>query len=124
MKLQESGEMYLETIYILSQDNPEVHSVDVASEMGFSKPSVSRAVNLLKDNGYLDIDRNGVLRLTESGLDVAERIYERHRVLSEGLMYLGVKKKTAVDDACRIEHVISAESFEKIKKHLTEHREK
>ena len=122
MKLQESGEMYLETIYILSQDNPEVHSVDVASEMGFSKPSVSRAVNLLKDNGYLDIDRNGVLRLTESGLEVAERIYERHRVISEGLMYLGVKKKTAVEDACRIEHVISAESFEKIKKHLAEHK--
>ena len=124
MKLQESGEMYLETIYILSQDEREVHSVDVASEMGFSKPSVSRAVNLLKDNGYLNIDRDGTLTLTETGLEVAERIYERHRILSEVLMSLGVKKKTAVEDACRIEHVISAESFDQIKKHMTEHKDK
>ena len=120
MKLQESGEMYLETIYVLSQDNPEVHSVDVASEMGFSKPSVSRAVNLLKDNGYLNIDKGGALSLTESGLEIAECIYERHRVLSEILIELGVRKKTAIDDACRIEHVISAETFEKIKEHIAE----
>ena len=122
MKLQESGEMYLETIYVLSQDNPEVHSVDVASEMGFSKPSVSRAVNLLKDNGYLNIDKGGALSLTEDGLEVAERIYERHRVLSDMLMQIGVRKKTAVDDACRIEHVISVETFEKIKEHMAKNK--
>ena len=122
MKLQESGEMYLETIYVLSQDSAEVHSVDVAAEMGFSKPSVSRAVNLLKDNGYLNISKNGVLTLTESGLEIAECIYERHRILSDVLMQIGVRKKTAVDDACRIEHVISAETFEKIKEHIAKNR--
>ena len=120
MKLQESGEMYLETIYVLSQDNPEVHSVDVAAEMGFSKPSVSRAVNLLKDHGYLDIDKGGKITLTEEGLAVADSIYERHRVLTDVLMHLGVRKKTADDDACRIEHVISPESFERVKEYFAD----
>ena len=115
MKLQESGEMYLETIYVLSQDNPEVHSVDVASEMGFSKPSVSRAVNLLKDNGYLNIDKGGALSLTESGLEVATKIYDRHNTLSAFLTSIGVEEETAVEDACRIEHVISDDTMAAIK---------
>ena len=118
MKLQESGENYLETILILQQRMQHVRSIDVATELGFSKPSISRAVNLLRANGYLDVDGNGYLWLTESGRAVAERMYERHRLLTRYLMALGVSEETAHQDACRIEHVISAESFEKIKEHV------
>ena len=118
MKLQESGENYLETILILQQRMQHVRSIDVATELGFSKPSISRAVNLLRANGYLDVDGNGYLWLTESGRAVAERMYERHRLLTRCLMALGVSEETARQDACRIEHVISAESFEKIKEHV------
>ncbi len=114
MNLQESGEMYLETIFILSQEMPVVHSVDVSEKMGYSKPSVSRAVGLLKNGGYLEMEKDGALRLTESGLEIAKKIYSRHRTLSHFLMKIGVSEETADSDACRIEHVISDETFAKI----------
>ncbi len=121
MALMESGEMYLETILVLSQQKNAVRSIDVAEHMSFSKPSVSRAVGLLKDGGYLTVDGLGHLTLTESGRAVAERIYERHRILSEILMRLGVDEKTATDDACKMEHYISDTSFSAIKAHLKAH---
>ena len=117
MHLQESGEMYLETIYVLSK-NGVVRSLDVAAYMGFSKPSVSRAVGLLKQGGYLIMDRDGSLTLTEEGLGVAKKIYERHTLLSDFLVRLGVDEKTAAEDACKIEHNISDESFAAIKRHV------
>ena len=117
MHLQESGEMYLETIYVLSK-NGVVRSLDVAEYMGFSKPSVSRAVGLLKQGGYLLMDKEGYLTLTESGLDVAKKIYERHTLLSKFLVRLGVDEKTAAEDACKMEHDISDESFSAIKEHV------
>lgn len=117
MHLQESGEMYLETIYVLSK-NGVVRSLDVAEYMGFSKPSVSRAVGLLKQGGYLLMDKEGYLTLTESGLDVAKKIYERHTLLSKFLVRLGVDEKTATEDACKMEHDISDESFSAIKEHV------
>lgn len=117
MHLQESGEMYLETIYVLSK-NGVVRSLDVAEYMGFSKPSVSRAVGLLKQGGYLLMDKEGYLTLTESGLDVAKKIYERHTLLSKFLVRLGVDEKTASEDACKMEHDISDESFSAIKEHI------
>ncbi len=117
MHLQESGEMYLETIYVLSK-NGVVRSLDVAEYMGFSKPSVSRAVRLLKQGGYLIMDRDGSLTLTEEGLGVAKKIYERHTLLSDFLVRLGVDEKTAAEDACKIEHDISDESFAAIKRHV------
>lgn len=116
MHLQESGEMYLETVYILSK-NGVVRSLDVAEYMGFSKPSVSRAVGLLKQGGYLLMDKDGYLTLTDSGLDVAKKIYERHTLLTEFLIRLGVDKETAAEDACKMEHDISDKSFEAIKRH-------
>lgn len=117
MHLQESGEMYLETIYVLSK-NGVVRSLDVAEYMGFSKPSVSRAVGLLKQGGYLLMDKEGYLTLTESGLDVAKKIYERHTLLSKFLVRLGVDEKTAAEDVCKMEHDISDESFSAIKEHV------
>ena len=117
MHLQESGEMYLETIYVLSK-NGVVRSLDVAEYMGFSKPSVSRAVGLLKQGGYLLMDKEGYLTLTESGLDVAKKIYERHTLLSKFLVRLGVDEKTSAEDACKMEHDISDESFSAIKEHV------
>ncbi|MGN0544860.1 MAG: metal-dependent transcriptional regulator [Acutalibacteraceae bacterium] len=119
MHLQESGEMYLETIYVLSKKGV-VRSLDVAEYMGFSKPSVSRAVGLLKQGGYLLMDKDGYLTLTDEGLSIAQKIYERHTLLSEFLMRLGVDEKTAVEDACKIEHDISDESFQAIKAHVQE----
>ncbi len=114
MILQESGEMYLETILQLSETMPTVRSIDVSDKMGYSKPSVSRAVGILKSNGYLEMDKDGALRLTESGREIAMKIYTRHRILSSFLVKLGVEPETADSDACRIEHVISDETFEKI----------
>jgi len=109
--------MYLETVYVLSK-NGVVRSLDVAEYMGFSKPSVSRAVGLLKQGGYLLMDKDGYLTLTESGLDVAKKIYERHTLLSKFLVRLGVDEKTATEDACKMEHDISDESFSAIKEHV------
>ena len=120
MHLQESGEMYLETIYVLSQERDYVRSLDVAEYMNYSKPSVSRAVGLLKNGGYLTVDSRGHLHLTDSGMEIAGKIYERHNVLSRMFMDLGVDEKTATDDACRIEHYISDTSFNAVKKHLIE----
>lgn len=116
MHLQESGEMYLETILILSKHSQSVRSVDVGEYMGYSKPSVSRAVGLLKNAGYLVVEKDGRLILTESGRTVAENIYEKHTTLTMLLKNLGVDDKTASEDACKIEHVISDTSFEAIKK--------
>ena len=118
MKLLESGEMYLETIYILSKKQNFVRSIDVANYTGYSKPSVSRAVNLLKDNGYITIDSDGHLKLTESGLNVADNIFERHTVLTRLLCSFGVSDETAAADACKMEHVISNETFNKMKEFI------
>jgi Mn-dependent DtxR family transcriptional regulator len=110
--------MYLETILILSQELPAVRSIDVADRMGYSKPSVSRAVGILKNVGMIEVDKSGYITLTDSEKAVAEQIYDRHKTLAKGLMLLGVDEKTAQDDACRIEHYISEDTFEAIKKHL------
>ena len=118
MSLQESGEMYLETIYVLSKTISGVHSVDISEHMGYSKPSVSRAVNLLKTGGYITIDEDNHITLTETGLEIAEKIYNRHIVLSKMLMALGVPEEIAAEDACRMEHTISDESFEAIRRHV------
>ena len=118
MNLLESGEMYLESIYVLSKRKDGVHSVDVGEYLGYSKPSVSRAIGLLREGGYVTVDGEGHLRLTEKGASIAEKIYERHTVLTEFLTALGVTEATAAADACRIEHDISDESFEAIKKHI------
>lgn len=117
MQLQESGEMYLETILILSQRGA-VRSLDVAEYMHFSKPSVSRAVSLLKNGGFIVVDKNGFIELTDAGREVADSMYERHRLLTSFLTMLGVDEETAAEDACKIEHDISEKSFEAIKKHV------
>ena len=121
MRMQESGEMYLETILVLSKEKKYVRSIDVCEEMGYSKPSISRAVGILRNNGYLDMDNRGYLTLTEKGREVAEKIYDRHQVLSSVLKAIGVSEKTAAEDACRIEHIISDETFEIVKKLMSEH---
>lgn len=118
MFLQESGEMYLETIYVLSKKNPTVRSIDVGEYMGYSKPSVSRAVGLLKSGGYITVDSDGYITLTDAGKEVAEKMYERHTMLTEFLVGLGVDRNIAAEDACKIEHDISDESFNAIKKHF------
>ncbi len=120
MQLKESGEMYLETIYVLSQRKGFVRSIDVGEEMGYSKPSVSRAVGILRDGGYITVAHDGGLHLTEAGLEVAQRTYERHTVLSEFFIKLGVDEETATNDACKIEHVISSSTFAALKKFLNE----
>ena len=117
MALQESGEMYLETILVLSESSPRVRSIDVAEHMGFSKPSVSRAIGLLRGGGYVSVDSDGFLHLTESGLDVAQKVYSRHKLITSFLISLGVSEETASSDACKIEHHISDESFEAIRRH-------
>ena len=118
VNLQESGEMYLETIYVLSKENHHVRAIDVSEHMGYSKPSVSRAVGILKKGGYLeDNTEDGALVLTEKGKLAAEKTYERHRVLSAFFEKIGVSKETAAEDACRIEHTISDETFEALKKY-------
>lgn len=118
MSLHESAEMYLETIYSLSKVNSTVRSIDVAEALCYSRPSVSRAVGLLKNDGYLTMDKDGFLSLTEKGTETAEKIYERHTILTAALMALGVDKETAAEDACKIEHDISDRSFDAIKKHM------
>ena len=124
MRLQESGEMYLETIYILTKKNSSVRSIDVGEYMGYSKPSVSRAVGILKKGGYVLMDKEGYLSLTDSGLEVAQRIYERHTMLTDFLIRLGVSKETAAEDACKIEHDISSETFEVLKRHVQQRTDK
>ena len=119
MHLQESGEMYLETILVLSKSGKNVRSIDIVEYMGYSKPSVSRAVGLLKNGEYITVDPDGFITLTDAGREIAEKIYERHMIITKFLMELGVDSKVASDDACRIEHHISDESFSAIKRHIT-----
>ena len=118
MHLQESGEMYLETIYVLGKSGA-VRSLDVAEHMGYSKPSVSRAVKLLKNGGFILVDADGYITLTEAGEEVAEKIFERHTLLTKLLMHIGVDAETATEDACRLEHAISDASFAALKQFFT-----
>lgn len=122
MYLRESSEMYLETIYILSKKLPAVRSLDVAEYMGYSKPSISRAIGLLKKGNYVTVDSNGYLTLTESGKDIACKIYDRHTSLTAFLIALGVDEETASEDACKMEHVISDKSFQALKDHIARHK--
>jgi Mn-dependent DtxR family transcriptional regulator len=121
MSLLESGEMYLETIYILSQKSNAVRGIDIGEHLGYSKPSVSRGLGLLKDAGLVIKDKDGYIKLTEAGEKIAKTIYERHTVLSKLFMDLGVDEATATEDACRIEHYISETTFEAIKAHIKKH---
>ncbi len=121
MAMLESGEMYLETIYILSQKSPFVRAIDVGEYMGFSKPSVSRAVGLLKKDGYVVVDDAGSLKLTEAGKEKAKSIYDRHTVLTKLFVRLGVDEETAATDACRIEHYMSDKTFDAIKAHMAKY---
>ena len=118
MALQESGEMYLETILVLSRKNAQVRSVDISEYMGYSKPSVSRAVGLLKQDGFITVEKDGFIHLTEKGLATAEKILDRHTVLTQMLIRLGVSRETASQDACRIEHVVSDETFQAIRNYI------
>ena len=119
MSIQESGEMYIETIYVLTRTNDRVRSIDVCDRMGYSKPSVSRAIGILKNNGYITVDASGYITLTKEGEQVAERIYERHTIITQFLVDLGVSAETAATDACKMEHTISDESFAAIKTALS-----
>lgn len=121
MHLQESGEMYLETIYVLSKKSSCVRAIDVGEYMGYSKPSVSRAMGLLKNGGYVMADEYGHLSLTDAGYEIAEKIYERHTVLTDLLIRLGVRQEIASEDACKIEHVISDDSFQALKRHAAQY---
>ena len=116
MKLMESGQMYLETIYVLSKEKTGVHSIDVSEHMGYSKPSVSRAIGILKSGGYVEMAEDSSLTLTEAGKALAEQIYERHTILTEFLVRLGVDRDTAAEDACKMEHVISDQSLAALKR--------
>ena len=118
MALHESAEMYLETIYMLTQRKTNVRSVDIAEHMSYSKPSVSRAVGLLKQGGYIAVDTDGFITLTPEGLAVAKKIFERHTVITQLLTRIGISEQTAAEDACKIEHVISDETFLAVKKYL------
>lgn len=119
--MKESGEMYLESIYVLCKNSSSVRSIDVAEHMNYSKPSVSRAIGLLKNDGYINVDKDGHITLTELGNKAAQNIFERHTVLTKLLISLGVDEETAADDACRMEHVISDKSFRAMKNHLMGH---
>ena len=122
MTLKSSSEMYLETIYILSKSKPFERSIDVAEYMNYSRPSVSRGIGILKKGNYITVDHNGHITLTDSGLLLAQKIYERHTVLSKVLMILGVDEETATEDACKIEHIISDKSFQALKKHVQDNK--
>lgn len=118
MSIQESGEMYLESILVLSKRNPNVRAIDISEYMGFSKPSVSRALSVLKSEGFVTVNDQGYLKLTEDGKNIAEKIYERHTVLTNYLILIGVDKDIASQDACKMEHVVSDESFNAIKQQV------
>ena len=120
MKIQQSAEDYLETILVLSRRKPMIRSIDIVNELDYTKASVSIAMKKLRENGYISMDHEGYITLEPSGREIAETIYERHTMLTELLVALGVNRETAVEDACRIEHVVSSESFAAIKKHVTE----
>ena len=118
--IHESGENYLETILVLRERGVDVRSIDIVHEMELSKPSVSRAMSILRSGGFIEVDKDGYITLTEPGEEIAQRIYERHRVLTDWLIGIGVDEKTAAEDACKLEHDISSESFDKLKKHIKE----
>ena len=118
MKIHESAENYLEAILMVKEEKGAVRSIDIVRHMDFSKPSVSRAMSLLRENGYITMDREGYIELTPSGYEIASRIYERHRLLTQWLIRLGVSPQVAADDACRLEHDMSAETFQKLKDHI------
>ena len=118
MKIQESAENYLETILMLKEEKGVVRSIDIAHHLDFSKPSISRAMSLLRTNGYITMDKEGYIELTQAGMEIASRIYERHRLLTQWLTHLGVDPKVAQADACRIEHDISEETFQRLKDHI------
>ena len=120
MGVHESGEMYLEAIHVLTKTNGHVRSIDVSEYLGYSKPSVSRAMGILRSGGYITVDQNGGLVLTASGLEIAEKIYARHTLLTKLLVHIGVSEETAAEDACKLEHAISVESFEALKKFVEE----
>ena len=120
MALHESGQMYLEAIYVLLQKNQNIRAIDVGAYLGYSKPSVSRAVGILKKGGYISVDDDGYITMTDEGKQVSEQLYERHTILSSLLIALGVDEETATEDACRIEHVISDKSFAAVKEHYLE----
>ena len=120
MHLHESGEMYIETIYVLTKENPHVRAIDVGERMGFSKPSVSRALSILKQGNYVTVSPEGYLSLTDAGIDVAEKIYARHELLKNFLVSIGVDEKTAAEDACKMEHDMSPESFAAFKRFIEE----
>ena len=124
MTIRESGEMYLETIYVLSKKSSAVRAIDVGAEMGFSKPSVSRAIGLLKKDGLVVTDEQGYIKLTEAGEAKAKVIYERHTLLTKLFIDLGVDEATAAEDACRIEHYISEKTFDAVKKHVEKYGSK
>ena len=121
MQTRESGEMYLETIYVLSQKSDNVRRIDVSREMGYAKPSVTRGISLLEERGLVSVDTNGSIKLTKKGKAEAQKIYDRHTTLTKMFVRLGVDEKTAADDACRIEHYISDTTFSAIKKHLSDY---
>lgn len=123
MKLYESSEDYLETVLILKERNGNVHAIDIAREMGFSKPSVSIAIHKLEDNGYLTITEDGNILLTESGAEIANKIYDRHLTISKALTMLGVNEEQSLVDACKIEHDISEETFAKLKEYVKKHEQ-
>ena len=120
MKLQESGEMYLESIYVLSKQKSEVHSIDISEYLGYSKPSVSRAMGILRSGEYIVVDKDGSITLTDTGREIAEKIYARHTLLTKLLVKLGVSEETAAADACKLEHAISDESFDAIKRYMVQ----
>ena len=122
MHLQESGEMYLETVYVLSKKGESIRSIDVCEHMGYSKPSVSRAIGLLKNGGYINVDEKGYITLTDEGKSIAQKVFERHTMLTDFLVKLGVDREIASEDACKIEHHISEESFNAIKSHVNAFR--
>lgn len=122
MKIKESAENYLETIFMLNKRNGHVRSIDVANELGVTKPSVSVAMKNFREEGYIVVDEEGRISLTNKGKEIAERVYERHGVIAEALMFLGVEEKVAYEDSCKIEHDISQQSFEKIKEFLTKRK--
>ena len=120
MALHESGQMYLEAIYVLLQGNANIRAIDVGAYLGYSKPSVSRALGILKKDGFISVDGDGYITLSEAGKSFSEQLYERHTVLTKMLVFLGVDEETAAEDACRIEHVISDSSFVAVKKYFLE----
>ena len=120
MGVHESGEMYLEAIHVLTKNNGHVRSIDVSEYLGYSKPSVSRAMGILRNGGYVTVEKDGSLRLTESGREIAEKIYARHTLLTRLLIHIGVSEETAAEDACKLEHAISDESFDALQKFVAE----